>query len=116
MYTFCLIIFIIVCILLILIILLQSSRASGMELFGSGSQNVFGTQTGDILTKITTVLATLFFLGTIGLAMFQAKKTSIVEQKLKEMRKTMPPPTQPKKAQTTPGTNFNTNKKTNHSK
>jgi len=65
-----------------------------MELFGSGSQNVFGTQTGDILTKATTVLAALFFLGTIVLAVYQAKKTSIVEKQIQQMRKTAPPPEQ----------------------
>ncbi len=86
MYTFLLVLFIIVCIFLILIILLQSSKASGMELFGGGSQNVFGAQTGDILTKATTILATLFFLGTITLAMFQAKESSI-DKKLKDILK-----------------------------
>ena len=90
MGTFLLVIFIIVCILLILIVLLQSSRASGMELFGSGTQNVFGTQTGDILTKTTSVLAALFFLTTIVLAVFQAKRTSIVDKKIREMRKAAP--------------------------
>lgn len=95
MYTFFLILFVIICFLLILIILLQSSKASGMELFGSGNQNVFGAQAGDILTKITSILATLFFLGTIGLAVFQAKKTSIVEKKIMEIKKTMPVQPQP---------------------
>lgn len=95
MYTFFLILFVIVCFLLVLIILLQSSKASGMELFGSGNQNVFGAQAGDILTKITSILATLFFLGTIGLAVFQAKKTSIVEKKIMEIKKTMPAKPQP---------------------
>jgi len=87
-----------------------------MELFGSGSQNVFGTQTGDILTKITTILATLFFLGTIGLAFFQAKRTSIVEEKLKEIRKTMPPPAQQPGDQNKPVTNLKFNGNTNRTK
>lgn len=113
MYTFFLVLFVVVCFLLILIILLQSSRASGMELFGSGNQNVFGTQTGDILTKITTVLATLFFLGTIGLAIFQAKKKSIVETKIDEIKKAMPR-TQPTDANKVPsGTNIKVNQATN---
>ncbi len=105
MYTFFLILFIIVCVLLILIILLQSSRASGMELFGSGTQNVFGAQTGDILTKATTVLATLFFLATIVIAIFQARKTSIVEKQIREMQKTAPPPQQEQTEPISPGTN-----------
>lgn len=92
MYTFVIILFIIISILLILLILLQSSKSSGMELFGSSNQNIFGGQTGDILTKITTVFAALFLLGTIGLAMYQTKKKSIVDIKLEQMKNNMQPP------------------------
>lgn len=110
MYTFLLILFIIVCIFLILIILLQSSKASGMELFGGGSQTVFGAQTGDVLTKATTILATLFFFGTIVLAVLQTKKTSIIDEKFKELQKMAPQPSQPDKFQLTPGTNLKESK------
>lgn len=89
MYTLVLILFVLVSILLILIILLQSSRASGMELFGAGKENIFGGQTGDVLTKITTVLATLFLLGTVGLAVFQARKTSLLDKELEKYKKAM---------------------------
>jgi preprotein translocase subunit SecG len=90
MYTFALVIFVLVCVLLILIILLQSSRASGMELFGSGNQNIFGGQTSDMLTKITTALAVLFLVGTIGLAVFQSRRTSLLDKELEKMKQTMP--------------------------
>lgn len=89
MYTLILVLFITVCVLLILIILLQSSRASGMELFGAGNQNIFGGQTGDVLTRITTVLATLFLLGTVGLAVFQARRTTLLDRELEKYKKTM---------------------------
>ena len=113
MYTFFLILFIIVCIFLILIILLQSSKASGMGLFGSGTQNIFGAQTGDVLTKATTILATIFFLGTIVLAIFQARKTSIVEKQIRELQKTAPPPEQQDQTQIPVGTNLGEIKITN---
>ncbi len=95
MYTFLLVLFVIVCILLILVILLQSGKASGMELFGAGAQNIFGGQTVDALTKITAVLAVLFFLGTLGVAIYQAKKVSLVDRELRKMQQTMPAQEQP---------------------
>ncbi len=79
-----LVIFVIICILLVLIILLQSSKASGMELFGGGSQNIFGAQTGDVLTKATTVLAALFLFGTIMLAVYKAKEDTAISKKVKK--------------------------------
>ncbi|MDD5067358.1 MAG: preprotein translocase subunit SecG [bacterium] len=94
MYTFVLILFVIVCILLILIILLQSGKSSGMELFGAGQQNIFGGQSADMLTKITTVLAILFLVGTVGMAMFQARRTSLVDRELQKLKTMMPQPEQ----------------------
>ncbi|MBN1897379.1 MAG: preprotein translocase subunit SecG [Spirochaetes bacterium] len=90
MVTFFLIMFAVVCVLLILIVMLQSSRASGMELFGS-TQTIFGAQSGDILTKITTVLAVLFLAGSFGFAIYQSSQPSLVEQKIEEIRQTQQP-------------------------
>lgn len=103
MYTFFLILFGIVCVLLILIVLLQSSRAAGMELFGS-TQSIFGGQSGDILTKITTVLAILFFVGSFGFGIYQASKPSLVEEKIDEIR-SRPAPQQPQQKPVTPVSN-----------
>ncbi len=111
MYTFFLILFGIVCGLLILIVLLQSSRASGMELFGS-TQNIFGAQSGDILTKITTVLAVLFLAGSFGFAIYQASQPSLVEEKIKEIRSTTPPQQQKPATPQPTSTIIQTNKKT----
>jgi len=103
MYTFFLILFAIVCVLLILIVLLQSSRASGMELFGS-TQNIFGAQSGDILTKTTTVLAILFLAGSFGFGIYQASQPSLVEKKIQEIR-TQPAPQQPQQKPVAPVSN-----------
>ncbi len=107
MYTFFIILYAIVSVLLILVVLLQSSRASGMELFGS-TQNVFGSQSGDILTKTTSVLAVLFIVGAFGFAIYQSSQPSLVEKKIKEIRtqQQSAPPTQQE-------TSLSTNKESN---
>lgn len=52
----------IICILLILIVLVQTEDGDGLGgIFGGSSNTVFGPRSGNILTKITTVLAILFF-------------------------------------------------------
>ncbi len=87
MYTFFIILFVIDAILLILLVLLQSSKSSGAELFGTTTQNVFGAQSGDILSKATTVLATIFLAGAFGIAVYQSSRPSILDIKLKEKEK-----------------------------
>ena len=53
-------------VLLILIVLVQNEDGDGLGgLFGGSASNAFGPRAGNILTKITTVLAVLFFLITI---------------------------------------------------
>ncbi len=52
----------IICVLLVLIVLLQNEEGDGLGgLFGGGGGNSFAPRTGNILTKITTVLAIIFF-------------------------------------------------------
>ncbi len=84
MYTFFIILFVIDAILLILLVLLQSSKSSGAELFGTSSQNIFGAQSGDILSKTTAILATIFLAGAFGIAAYQSSKPAILDKKLKE--------------------------------
>jgi preprotein translocase subunit SecG len=56
--------------LLIAVILLQRTKDQGLGLaFGSGmGEALFGARTGNVLTKITVVLAIVFFLDTVMLA------------------------------------------------
>lgn len=56
--------------LLVGVILLQRSKDSSMGLsFGSGvGETLFGARAGNVLQKITVVLAAIFFVGTIILA------------------------------------------------
>lgn len=62
------------CCALVAAILLQKSKNQGMGLaFGSGmGESLFGAQIGNIMTKITIILATVFLVNTAVLAMMGA--------------------------------------------
>ncbi len=67
--TFILVVFVLSAILLILIVLVQDEQGEGLGgIFGGGSGSAFGPRSGNVLTKITSVLAVIFFLGAFGLA------------------------------------------------
>lgn len=77
--TLIIVLFCIVAVLMMLIILIQSSKATGMGLFGSSSaDSVLGAGGIDTLQKITAVLAVLFTLGAFGISFMYSKgKTSV---------------------------------------
>jgi preprotein translocase subunit SecG len=59
--TLLLILFVISAILLIGIVLLQDEQGDGMGgIFGGGSGTAFGSRSGNILTRITSILAIIF--------------------------------------------------------
>lgn len=61
--------FVIVCILLVCVVLLQNEEGGGMGgLLGGGNSTAFGSRSGNILTKTTYILVTLFFVATFALA------------------------------------------------
>lgn len=76
------VLFFILCLLLIVIILLQSDKSAGMGILGGSSQSTFGSSTADVITKITTVMVTLFMLGSLGLAMMESYKNKAIEKEL----------------------------------
>ena len=67
----------IVCLLLILIILAQKGKSSmGLGGLGAGTQMLFGGSGGqDIFQKTTWVLATLFMVGSLVLALMKSYST-----------------------------------------
>lgn len=67
---FFLVLHVIVTLLLIMIVLMQRPRSEGLgTAFGSGvTDTLFGSSTGNVLTKITTWLGTMFFIITLTLA------------------------------------------------
>src|SRR5512137_2404595 len=73
--------YVLVCLLLLIAILLQQGRAGDIAsaFGGSSSQTVFGARTGaTMLTRATTILAALFMIGSIGLAIAWQKAPSSV--------------------------------------
>ena len=64
-----LVFFVIVAILLVGMVLIQDEQGDGLAgMFGGGSQSTFGSRSGNVLTKTTTVLGGLFIIVALGLA------------------------------------------------
>ncbi len=64
-----LIIFVIACLLLIAMVLIQDEQGEGLGgLFGGGSATPFGSRSGNVLTKFTSILAVVFIVVSLGLA------------------------------------------------
>jgi len=62
--------FVIISILLVCIILIQNEEGEGFGgLFGGTSSQAFGARSGNVLTRTTYILVTLFFLTSFGLAL-----------------------------------------------
>lgn len=63
------VIFVISAVLLMLVVLVQDEGGEGLGgLFGGGAANQVGNRSGNILTRITSVLAAVFLLTSFGLA------------------------------------------------
>jgi preprotein translocase subunit SecG len=81
---------VIVCLLLVLVVLMQRPRSEGLgSAFGGGiTDNVFGSQTTNVLARFTTWMAIAFFGITLLLSILTAKmqggKTEIQKKLLSE--------------------------------
>ena len=65
-----LVVFIIVVVLLILLVLLQNEEGDSLGgVFAGGSSSVFGSRSGNILTRATSVLGVLFLALSFGMAL-----------------------------------------------
>jgi preprotein translocase subunit SecG len=65
-----LIFFVIVAILLVLLVLIQNEEGDSLGgLFAGGSGSAFGSRSGNVLTRTTTVLGALFLIISLGLAL-----------------------------------------------
>lgn len=78
MYTIVLAIHIVICILLILAVLVQSGKGSSLgSAFGGGTSDVFGPGAPvNIMNKVTTVIAILFMVTSLTLAVMSTNKTT----------------------------------------
>ncbi|MCL2761586.1 MAG: preprotein translocase subunit SecG [Treponema sp.] len=68
--TVLLVFFVIIAILLILLVLVQTEEGDGLGgIFAGGSSSAFGSRSGNVLTRATTVLGILFLIISLGLAL-----------------------------------------------
>ncbi|MDQ6765215.1 MAG: preprotein translocase subunit SecG [Verrucomicrobiota bacterium] len=74
---FLLVVYVLVTLLMILVILMQRPKSEGLgAAFGGGvTENIFGAQTTNVLTKITGWLAGTFFALTFALSVLYAHRT-----------------------------------------
>lgn len=64
-----LVFFVIICALIVFLILLQNEEGDSLGgLFAGGSNSAFGSQSGNVLTKATYTIVTLFFITAFLLA------------------------------------------------
>lgn len=88
-----LVIFVLVALLMILVILMQRPKSEGLgAAFGGGvTENIFGAQTTNVLTRITSWLAGIFFIITFTLSMLYAHQTNTSSSALRsELMKGQP--------------------------
>jgi len=69
-----LVFFIIIAVLLVLLVLIQNDESGGLGgMFGGGSNTAFGSRSGNVLTKATTFLGTMFLIASLGLALLSSR-------------------------------------------
>jgi preprotein translocase subunit SecG len=85
--------YVFIALLMVLVILMQRPKSEGLgAAFGGGvTENIFGAQTTNVLTKITGWLAALFFLLTFVLSILYAHKGNTQSGLRRELMKDLPP-------------------------
>ena len=81
-----LVFFVITAILLVLLVLIQNEEGDGLGgIFGGGGGSAFGSRSGNILTKATSILGALFLLISLSLALLNRNTagSQVVEEGLK---------------------------------
>ena len=106
-------VYILVSLLMLLVILMQRPKSEGLgAAFGGGvTENIFGAQTTNVLTKATAWLAGLFFLLTFALSILYAHRSTASSNLRRELMKSQPsantaplPKPEPSSAVGAPGT------------
>ena len=83
------VLFFTVSVLLIIIVLLQPGGSGGMGFIGGGSQSAFGTKTGNVMTRFTTILAALFLVVSFVLGFLYSRQGRIGSRELMEIKQTV---------------------------
>ncbi len=72
---FLLVLYLLSAVLLIIIVLIQDDQGDGIGgLFGGGSSTAFGSRSGNILTRATTILGAVFLLTSFGMAFVSSNR------------------------------------------
>ncbi len=66
---------VIVCVVLITLILVQRGRGGGFIESFSGLESMFGTKTSEFLSRLTSILAVIFFITCLALAFLSLKES-----------------------------------------
>ena len=84
--------YVLVSLLMILVILMQRPKSEGLgAAFGGGmTENLFGAQTTNVLTKITSWLAGIFFVLTFTLSVLYAQRSGTQGNLRRELMKGQP--------------------------
>ncbi len=96
MFSFIVILHVLICLVLILIVLLQAGKGGGLaSAFGGagGTDAVFGGRgTATFLSRLTTILGTVFFLTSLMLAIFSTSvpSGSIIQHEDQGLREPQP--------------------------
>jgi preprotein translocase subunit SecG len=83
------VVFFLVAVLLIVIVLIQPGSSGGLGFFGGGSQSAFGTKTGNVLTKFTTLLAALFLIVSFVLGYLNSRQSKIQVNEMLDVKETI---------------------------
>jgi preprotein translocase subunit SecG len=88
-----LVLFVVVAVLMVFVILMQRPKSEGLgAAFGGGvTENLFGAQTTNVLTKATGWLAGLFFLLTFVLSVLYARQSNTGSGLRKQLEQAAPP-------------------------
>ena len=71
-----LVFFVMVAILLVLLVLVQNEEGNSLGgIFAGGSGSAFGSRSGNVLTRATTILGALFLVISLGLALMNRSPT-----------------------------------------
>jgi len=99
-YGLILVIHIFVAFFLIVVILLQGGRGGlGETMGGAAAQSLFGGGANTVMTKLTAVIASLFMVTCLSLAILSTKQnTSVVDRlpaSVNQLPMALPPPAEP---------------------
>ncbi|MEO0096631.1 MAG: preprotein translocase subunit SecG [candidate division WOR-3 bacterium] len=82
MFTFLLILHILVCLILIFIVLLQQPQKGGMSLIFGGGESIFGgSGISPFMIKITSAVAALLLITSIGLVLTSQPRIQRTQQR-----------------------------------